>query len=132
MLVREPGDALGKVLGIISGSPSGCLSGNVDRGLVRTVGFVWPTPFALAIGVRNLFINGGGSARRRVWLGGGGLSEMPLEAPCVYEAIEALDSAGSMGKRLGCPESLPRMRGAGGHSLEFEKSSLRPAIGCAG
>ena len=100
---------LGKELGREVGNPVGNVSDRVVLGLVRRFGLAGPVLLAFELGVRNLFINGGGSARRRFWMG---VDELPgaLSAPaCVYEANEALDSAGSPDNLPGSPESLPRM-----------------------
>lgn len=112
------GNVFGDVPGKAEGTPFGNVSGSVVFGLDRRFALDWPAPFAieLELGVRNLFINGGGSARRRFWLRADGLSGLLLFVSCVYEVNEALDSASSEGNLPGSPESLPRISGAGGHS----------------
>lgn len=101
----------GNVLGREVGNPVGNVSDRVVFGLDRRFELAGPVPLAieLVLGVRNLFINRGGSAMRRFWLGGNGLSGVPLSFVCVYEVNEALDSADSEGNLPGSPESLPRM-----------------------
>jgi hypothetical protein len=85
------GSGVGKVPGIVFPGrvvPGKVFPGRVVSGVLRMFWPGLPAALALGLGVRNLFINGGGSARRRGWLDSGGLSADSLAAPCVYEANE--------------------------------------------